>query len=564
MTMNMEDFMSMNMMSKGKTGDEHFLITMFLTLFNIMLISAMKPLQEMSKTWFEKMKQKMQQKTQESVQGLVEKKVGVEERSIISCNDKHDKYKVSLRYQKVVKDEKEKETRTKEPINVQYMKALFHKFRKLHHLPSLYLTTDQFVPVDTKVPFEVTDNLICIMHKLEFDQNNDINKCELELYSKHLTSSDIASEMTRLLVEYEDEKQVNLNNNTYIFNISAPSSSAGVSNSPNSLTAVQQAKIDRQDKIRKISGSSPFLTFTRTIFHSNRNPENVFGAAAKKVFDRLNFFQTKKQWYADKGIPYQLGCLLSGAPGTGKTSTIKAVANSLKRHIINVDFSNIHNSKQLYNLFDNEYIDYITDLGQHEKLKIPFSKRLYVLEEIDTLGDIVLDRAFQNSSVEVLSGQITLGDILTILDGNNEYPDRVIIITSNFPERLDRAIIRGGRMDVNVTFGNPTNKEVNDYINFFFDADYQQQVFYKESEEPVLSFADVGQVCFSNDEEIVHDVLHKKIILQRGKGEERKIAIEENQIRQEQQLQEQQRQRQERELQQERERREQEHKKLYL
>ncbi len=113
-------------------------------------------------------------------------------------------------------------------------------------------------------------------------------------------------------------------------------------------------------------------------------------------------------------------------PGTGKSSTIKAVANELNRHIIN--FASIQTSIQLYDLFNSEYIHYISN-GINEKVKIPIENRLYVLEEIDTLGKIVLERS-ECTTQELVPGQMCLGDILNILDGNNEYPGRV---TSNFP-----------------------------------------------------------------------------------------------------------------------------------
>jgi tRNA uridine 5-carbamoylmethylation protein Kti12 len=52
------------------------------------------------------------------------------------------------------------------------------------------------------------------------------------------------------------------------------------------------------------------------------------------------FFINNKAWYDEKGIPYTLGLLHSGNPGTGKTSTLKCLANETKRHIFNINFNN--------------------------------------------------------------------------------------------------------------------------------------------------------------------------------------------------------------------------------
>ena len=73
---------------------------------------------------------------------------------------------------------------------------------------------------------------------------------------------------------------------------------------------------------------------------------------------------------------------------------------------------------------------------------------------------------------------ITLSSLLNVLDGTLETPGRIIIMTSNFPEKLDKALIRPGRIDVNIEFTKCTEQMMVDmYENFYeqpFPSDYRK------------------------------------------------------------------------------------------
>ena len=108
--------------------------------------------------------------------------------------------------------------------------------------------------------------------------------------------------------------------------------------------------------------------------------------------------------YDEKGIPYTLGLLLSGNPGTGKTSTIKCLANETNRHICNVNLNNDITKRQLENLFFNEDITVLNqNTGQTETYSIPLDQRIYVLEDVDCQSDIVRDRSAQTNTNETVA-----------------------------------------------------------------------------------------------------------------------------------------------------------------
>lgn len=164
-----------------------------------------------------------------------------------------------------------------------------------------------------------------------------------------------------------------------------------------------------------INAAPKQLSFTMSPFYSNKQFYNIYGDQVRLIEKRIKFFIENKEWYDSKGIPYQLGILLSGVPGAGKTSLIKAIANYTKRHIINVNFANITTATQLKNLFYYDKLQVYTDnsMANVNAYFIPIDQRVYVLEEIDAVSDIVKQRTSQDLPKQTVSDELTLMEILT-------------------------------------------------------------------------------------------------------------------------------------------------------
>ena len=117
---------------------------------------------------------------------------------------------------------------------------------------------------------------------------------------------------------------------------------------------------------------------------------NCFFTDVDKIIKRIDFFINNKEWYQARGIPYQLGLLFYGPPGCGKTSTIKAIAQELQRHIVNInDIDKIKKVTDLKNIFYGDYIN-----GQY----IPTNKRIYVIDEFDKILDSISVKKINNAN----------------------------------------------------------------------------------------------------------------------------------------------------------------------
>ena len=244
-----------------------------------------------------------------------------------------------------------------------------------------------------------------------------------------------------------------------------------------------------------------------TEFSSTRTFRNLFFSGKNNVINKIDFFLKNKEWYYEMGIPYSLGIGMSGPPGTGKTSLIKAIANHSGRHVIVISLKLIKTKRQLDNIFFEER--YNTD---NKKGSINFDKKIIVFEDIDCIGDIVLDRekkkkvsttglgtklnfqelttnskinmgdlletiaatdndaikGYQMPKLPTEEDPITLDDILNLWDGIRETPGRIMIISSNHYCDLDPALIRPGRIDLTLELSNATHEIIKDMYSHLF------------------------------------------------------------------------------------------------
>jgi hypothetical protein len=249
------------------------------------------------------------------------------------------------------------------------------------------------------------------------------------------------------------------------------------------------------------------LIYTKHKFQTTRTFDNVFFEQRLNVKKHVEFFLTRRDWYEKKGIPYTLGFLFHGSPGTGKTSSIKAIANTCHRHIINVHLSEIKTKAQLRHLFFNEDI-HVHNGSVVEKFVIPVHERLYVIEDIDAMGDAVLRREWKKpvSTVEEKPKEkepwekeeepeiIDLSFLLNLLDGTLETTGRIIAISSNFPERIDRALIRPGRIDMIIHFKKCNKQILGEMLESFYDKKFEDLGI----EDYKWSPAEVNQILFRN------------------------------------------------------------------
>lgn len=171
-----------------------------------------------------------------------------------------------------------------------------------------------------------------------------------------------------------------------------------------------------------------------------------------RLVDRFKWFLDAEDWHTARGIPWKLGIILHGPPGTGKTSLIHALAS---------DFG-----------FDIKYIKSLGGLGTAFLSGKP--NDLFVIEDIDTIAG-ALNR--ENDMVEAAgSGDAgargsALHEILNTMDGMQTPDGLKFIVTTNHIARLDPAIVRPGRIDEVIEVGPLSRQSAREMFKAFYDRD---------------------------------------------------------------------------------------------
>lgn len=270
------------------------------------------------------------------------------------------------------------------------------------------------------------------------------------------------------------------------------------------LSVVRLIEIDKND----------ILKGERQDFTISKNMHNIF--LETRIHEKLNSHFERfndKFWYASRGIPRTLGVLLHGQPGCGKTSFIKAICATEERTAVIIDFKLIRNVRHLRSIFQGSM-----ELKNGSSFGFNKNKIVYVFEDFDCMSDIFMDREkkekidmkkkeleekairayinynkrsrkredeeeFDDNETKVNSDSdqeqfceretllekarkkwegitdsvpLTLNDFLEIMDGIIEMDGRIIVMTTNCKDKIDKALLRPGRIDIDLELQPPS------------------------------------------------------------------------------------------------------------
>lgn len=186
----------------------------------------------------------------------------------------------------------------------------------------------------------------------------------------------------------------------------------------------------------------------------------------------LEEFAAHEGFYLEVGMPFTRRYLFHGAPRTGKTSMLRALAAHNRRHIHFLSFREIDSDETLFKLLGPKGLDH--------------RSTVIILEDVDCATDAVLSRSEKKSATTTTAAATalsngphpgsptkglseeatdslhdkkpkgtgpTLSGILNVLDGVIATPGQVMIATTNHPDRLDPAFVAPGRFHRKFEFG---------------------------------------------------------------------------------------------------------------
>ncbi len=190
------------------------------------------------------------------------------------------------------------------------------------------------------------------------------------------------------------------------------------------------------------------------------------------LLDDVKKFENNYDWYKKRDIPYKRGYLFHGPPGNGKTSLALALARHLKRDICILNLSELSQDSNLTKAFHNLKEDSIL-----------------LLEDIDVLFD---------TKRKLKQDRVSFSTLLNCLDGVFYKQGSIVIMTTNHKEKLDKALIRAGRIDMQLCLDNPETPLIKEYIDNFYGIDIELN---GEVEGKGLNMADVQNLCLEFTED---------------------------------------------------------------
>ena len=187
------------------------------------------------------------------------------------------------------------------------------------------------------------------------------------------------------------------------------------------------------------------------LFDKDQKTQNTFedvaglDGAKEEVMEIVDFLKNPQK-YTKLGGKIPKGALLIGPPGTGKTLLAKAMAGEAK-----VPFFSISGS-DFVEMFVGVGASRVRDLFKQAREKAPC---IIFIDEIDAIGRARGKNNMQSNDER----ENTLNQLLVEMDGFSGDKGVIMLAATNRPDVLDKALLRPGRFDRQISVDRPDLSE---------------------------------------------------------------------------------------------------------
>ncbi|CAN0854278.1 ATP-dependent zinc metalloprotease FTSH 10, mitochondrial [Linum grandiflorum] len=208
--------------------------------------------------------------------------------------------------------------------------------------------------------------------------------------------------------------------------------------------------------------------------------------AKQEIMEFVHFLRNPKK-YEELGAKIPKGALLVGPPGTGKTLLAKATAGES-----GVPFLSISGS-DFMEMFVGVGPSRVRNLFQEARQCAP---SIIFIDEIDAIGKARGRGGFGGNDER----ESTLNQMLVEMDGFSTTSGVVVLAGTNRPDILDKALLRPGRFDRQITIDKPDIKGREQIFQIYLKKLKldQEPSYYSErlaALTPGFAGADIANVC---------------------------------------------------------------------
>lgn len=188
------------------------------------------------------------------------------------------------------------------------------------------------------------------------------------------------------------------------------------------------------------------------------------------------------RWYANRGIPYRRGYLFHGPPGTGKSSLAWAISGVFGLDIYCISLVEPTLTEEdlglMFSSLPRRCVVLLEDIDSAGLIRRQEPEEGEKSKEEDATAKIGNEIAKALKSVQSKGEKskdnnqgISLSGLLNAIDGVASHEGRVLVMTTNFPDKLDDALIRPGRIDMKVKFTMSTRYQVYELFTRMYSPD---------------------------------------------------------------------------------------------
>ena len=147
------------------------------------------------------------------------------------------------------------------------------------------------------------------------------------------------------------------------------------------------------------------------------------------------------EWYRQRGIPWKRGLCLHGAPGNGKTSLVRAMAEEFDLPVFMFDLASLRNGEMV---------------REWRRLR-EYAPCIAIIEDVDATFE-------GRKNASGLEDGLTFDCLLNCIDGVQRVDGIMLVLTTNHLDRLDPALTRKSRIDDIVELGPLDQPELCDVL----------------------------------------------------------------------------------------------------